>query len=87
MTVWEALLLVVAVMVCNIICFAIGASVRQKVDKGEEIELPKVNPMEIVREHRERKEAAKQQEWKEAVLRNIEAYDGTGMGQKDVPRG
>lgn len=87
MTVWEALLLVVAVMVCNIVCFAIGAMVGQKVDKDEPIELPTVNPMEIVKEHRERREAEKQQEWRETVLKNIENYDGTGMGQQDVPKG
>jgi hypothetical protein len=85
MTVWEALLLVVAVMVCNILCFAVGAMVRQKVDKGEPIELPSINPMEHIREHRERREAEKQENWKEAVLHNIDAYDGTGIGQKDVP--
>jgi hypothetical protein len=61
--------------------------VGQKADKGEPIELPKVNPMEIVKEHRERREAEKQQEWRETVLKNIENYDGTGMGQQDVPKG
>lgn len=68
-------------------CFVIGARVGQKVVNNEPIELPKVNPMEKIREHRERKETEKQQEWKDAVLRNIEAYDGTANGQRDVPRG
>ena len=82
----EALLLLI-MGAYGVVCFLIGARVRQKVDKGEPVELPKINPAEMIREHKERKEAEKQQEWKEAVLRNIEAYDGTGMGQKDVPRG
>lgn len=82
----EALLLLI-MGAYGVVCFLTGASVRQKVDKGEPVELPKINPAEMIREHRERKEVEKQQEWKEAVLRNIEAYDGTGMGQKDVPRG
>lgn len=82
----EALLLLIMGAGC-ILSFLIGARVGQKVAKGEPVELPKINPAEMIREHKERKEAEKQQEWKEAVLRNIEAYDGTGMGQKDVPRG
>ena len=80
----EALLLLI-MGAYGVVCFLVGASIRQKVDKGEPVELPKVNPMEKIKERRERKEVEKQQEWKEAVLRNIEAYDGTAMGQKDVP--
>ena len=83
----EAVLLLLVLGATNIACFVIGARVGQKVVKGEPIELHNVNPMEKVKEHRERKEAEKQQEWREAVLRNIEAYDGTADGQKDVPRG
>ena len=69
------------------VAFLLGAIVVQKAIGGKPIELPKVNPMEKIKEHKERKEAEKQQEWKDAVLRNIEAYDGTSVGQKDVPRG
>ena len=82
----EALLLVI-MGAYGVACFIIGARVGQKVVKGEPIELPKVNLADKMQEHRARKEADKQQEWKEAVLRNIEAYDGTAQGQKDVPGG
>ena len=82
----EVLLLAVMAM-SNILCFLIGARVGQKVTKGEEIELPKVNPMEIVREHQERKEAARVQDKIEAIMRNIDSYDGTPNGQEDVPKG
>lgn len=71
----------------GVVCFLIGASVRQKVDKGEEIKMPTVNPMAIVREHREKKEAEEKQSRMDAIMRNIDAYDGTEMGQKDVPEG
>ncbi len=70
----------------GIVCFMIGASVRQKVDKGEPIELPKVNPIEKIRERIDRKEAERERERADIILQNIEAYDGTGQGQKDVPR-
>lgn len=71
----------------NIVCFYLGAKVGQKVVKGETIEIPSVNPIELVREHREKKEAEIEQNRIDTILRNIEAFDGTSKGQEDVPRG
>ena len=68
-------------------CFLIGASVRQKVDEGKEIKMPTVNPIAIMREHREHKEAEEKKSRMDAILRNIDAYDGTEIGQEDVPKG
>ena len=70
----------------GIVCFMIGASVRQKVDKGEDIKLPTINFAEKKREREERKKAIVAQERKDTILQNIENYDGTGNWQKDVPR-
>jgi hypothetical protein len=78
------LLLVMGAM--NALCFVIGARVGQKVAKGEEVKLPKVNPIESYRAHEARQEAQKEQERYDTILRNIEGYDGTGFGQEDVPR-
>lgn len=69
----------------NILCFMIGARVGQKVTKGEEVKLPTVNPMEAIREHQEKKEAQREQDRMDAILRNIEGYDGTSYGQEEVP--
>ena len=80
----EALLLLI-MGAANILCFVIGAKVGQKVAKGEPIELPAVNPMEKVREHRAKKEADMEQNRLETILKNIESYDGTTKGQEDVP--
>lgn len=80
----EVLLLLV-MGATNILCFMIGARVGQKVVKGEEIELPTVNPMEAIREHQEKKEAQREQDRMDTILRNIEGYDGTSYGQEDVP--
>ena len=80
----EVLLLLVMGAV-NIACFMIGAKVGQKVTKGEAIELPTVNPMELVREHQEKRAAQEERDKVETILRNIESYDGTGYGQEDVP--
>lgn len=86
----EALMLLV-MGITNLACFIVGAKVGQKVSKGETIEAPTINPAEILREQRERKEERKQaeaeQEKIDTILQNIERYDGTSIGQKDVPRG
>ena len=80
----EVLLLAVMGLV-NIACFMIGAKVGQTVASGEKVKLPTINPMEIARENQERREAAREQDRVNAILRNIEGYDGTGRGQEDVP--
>lgn len=80
----EVLLLLVMGVV-NITCFMIGAKVGQTAVKGEEIKLPTVNPMELVREHQEKRVAQEERDKVETILRNIESYDGTAYGQEDVP--
>lgn len=77
-------ILVVGIM--NILCFVIGARVGQKVSKDEDIELPSINPFEAIRERESRREAEAEQKRIDTILRNIEAYDGSGIGQEDVPR-
>ena len=81
----EALLLAV-VTASNILCFVIGARVGQKVAKGEEVTLPKVDPMEAIRQREARLEAQKVKNEVDTILRNIDRYDGTGSGQEEVPR-
>ena len=43
------------------------------------------NPLQAYREHKEREEDRKEIERLEIIMENIEKYDGTGAGQKDVP--
>lgn len=77
-----ALLAVVSTL--NIVCFFIGAKVGQKVVKGESVEIPTINSMQMYRERQERKEAEAKQSEIEKLMHNIEVYDGTGNGQQDV---
>ena len=81
----EYLIVMALITILNVSCFLIGAMVGQKVVKGEKIELPKLNPMEIYKEHQEKKEVEKEKDKLETILRNIERYDGTTRGQEDVP--
>lgn len=71
----------------NIACFVIGAKVGQTASKGEPIEVPNLNPLKAIQEHQDRKQAEREQERYEAILRNVESYDGTGAHQEDIPRG
>ena len=78
------LLLLVSVGAMNILCFVVGAKVGQKVNKGEKIELP--SPTKAIREYKEQKKADAEMERRNTILQNIECYDGTSAGQKDVGR-
>ena len=78
-------LIVLITSVANLACFVIGAKVAQMMAKGEDIKLPTVNPLEIARDMRERREADRAKDRVDTILRNIDKYDGTGYGQEDVP--
>jgi hypothetical protein len=82
----EALLMAVTGVV-NILCFVIGAKVGQAVSKGEKVEMPIVNPLKAAQEHQAKKEAEHQLNKIETIMSNIECYNGTEYGQKDVPKG
>lgn len=79
------IVLVLAVGAMCVCCFMVGAKVGQTVSKGEDIKLPTVNPIEAYREYEQKKAAREEQDRIEAIVRNIEAYDGTADRQEDVP--
>ena len=72
--------------IVNILCFFIGAKVGQTVSKGEKIEVPNLNPVEAVRAIKEKYEARQEEDRIATIMGNLEAYDGTSVGQKEVPR-
>ena len=78
------ILTILTVGILNVGCFLIGVNVGQKVVKGEEVELPSLNPMKAYREAQDRKQAKKEADRIDTILQNIESYDGTSAGQKDV---
>lgn len=67
--------------------FVIGVYMGQKLNRNEKIE---VNPIKVVEEHIEdrkiKKEIKEETSKLEIMLDNIDNYDGTGIGQKDIPR-
>lgn len=83
------ILLVLAVGTLNIVCFLLGVKVGMSVVKGEPIELPSfpsLNPIKAYREFENNKQAEREQEKLDTIMQNIEAYDGTSSGQKEVSR-
>lgn len=80
----EAVTILAMGFVC-VACFLMGAKVGQTVAKGEAVTLPSFNPAQAMEERREKKEEKKEQERMDVILQNIENYDGTGYGQRDVP--
>lgn len=84
---WSIIMLIIAIGVLNTACFFIGAKVGQQATKGEKIEIP--NPIKNVRDDiksfNERKETNKAQERLDAIAHNIDVYDGTSIGQIDIP--
>ena len=81
----EVLLTLAIGFIC-MACFLIGAKVGQSVAKGEEIKFP-INPMLASKERQAKQEAEFEQNRLNTILHNIDRYDGTSDGQKDVPRG
>ena len=68
----------------NIVCFFIGAKIGQKVVKGEEIKAPEITIPTPIRDYQKKKQAEAEQNKIDTILQNIEAYNGTSAGQKDV---
>lgn len=80
----ESFAIVLAVGAMNILCFLVGVSVRQKVDKGEPVKVTPPNVVAAVREHKQQVEADAEKERFDAILRNVDSYDPYGGGQEEV---
>lgn len=84
MEIISIILIILIVSTLNVVCFLFGAKVGQKVDKGESIDIPTLNPLKAYREREDRREAEKEQDKIATIMQNIEMYDGTSNGQRDV---
>ena len=69
--------------------YTLGLRNGQKLAKKEEITMPDVNPVSIVNKqiekHEIKHEIKKEQELLNIMMDNIDNYDGTGTGQKELP--
>lgn len=77
---------VVILMGFNLLSFVIGAKIGLNVSRKKDITL---NPVKMVSDsietHKEKKVANLEERKLKTMLENIDNYDGTGFGQKNIP--
>lgn len=80
----ETIGIVLVMGVLMLLSFYIGAKTAQKASRGEEIKLPNINPVRAFEEYQDSKMIEQAEREKNIMLENIDNYDGSGLGQKDV---
>lgn len=65
--------------------YTLGLRNGQKLARKEEVKMPNLNPIEIVNNQIEKHEERKEQSVIDIMMENINNYDGTGIGQQDIP--
>lgn len=82
---WDTILLLFLFGIFIITSYTLGLKNGQKLKNNEEIKMPEINPVKIVRNEIETFEQKKKQDAYDTMMANIDNYDGTGLGQKDIP--
>lgn len=77
------ILLVLVVGIMNLLFFYLGLKLSRK--ERLDIRLPDLNPINKYKEHKEKEEVKREQEKLDVIMQNIDHYDGTPNGQKDIP--
>lgn len=78
------------VLICTVfgvflcLAFFLGAKVGQMVTQNKTIEIPNLNPIKKMQEIKKTKEEQKEIEKMNKIIQNVEAYDGTEIGQQEV---
>lgn len=80
----EVMLLALFVSLSNLICLIVGVKVGQKAYRGEDIKMKIPNPVEKIQSIKDTHEYKREQEAVDTMLYNIDVYDGTGLGQKEI---
>ena len=65
----------------NLVCFLIGAMVGQRAFERQPIIM---NPIKEIKEHKIEKEIDKEEQKFRDIADNIDAYNGTSIGQKKI---
>lgn len=79
------ILISILISTINLLCFYFGVRIGQKVAKKEEIKIAGINPVKVIETINQSNEDRKEQERMRIIAENIDAYDGTGLGQQDIP--
>lgn len=65
--------------------YTLGLRNGQKLAKRQEITVPNVNPVKVIKEIKETKENEKERMAYDIMMSNIDNYDGSSLGQIDIP--
>ena len=82
----EIILFIIFEGILNTVCFYIGAKIGQNVSRGEDVKIPIPNPIEAYNKFEENMDAKLEQAKYDTIMENIDNYDGTPLGQKEIPR-
>lgn len=72
---------VVTNTICLTVCFVSGARIGQRVSEGKEVAQ---NPITAIERRKAQKEFEEAEEERKIMMENIDSYDGTEIGQRDV---
>lgn len=86
MTVEQIMILVAVITLGNVCCFIMGGKIFQQAVKGEKIGVNVPNPVKAVQSVIDNFEESKEQDRYKTIMENIDNYNGTPLGQKDLPR-
>lgn len=81
----ETVLLLLVVGALMVLAFLIGARTAQKAQNNVEITLPNINPINKINELKSEYQMNREQSKFEVELDNINNYNGTALGQKNIP--
>ena len=82
---WEVILFCCIFGLFILASYTLGLKNGQKLAKREDITMPDMNPINTINKQRESKEQQKEQEILDVMMSNIDNYDGTGLGQQQIP--
>ena len=78
---------VLCLLAFNLFTVLIGVVIGQKLSKGREI---KLNPVKAIKEEIKESKVSREENLRkkkiDTMLQNIDSYDGTGLGQKQIPK-
>ena len=84
----EAIILCTIFGVFILFAFAKGIELGQRLNRNERIEIksPVAVTSEKIKEHKTNKTLAEEQEIMKINLENIDNYNGSSLGQKEIPK-
>ena len=68
-----------------LIAYTLGLKNGQKLSNNKEVTMPELNPVRAIQNEIEIHEEKKRQEQVDIMMANIDNYDGTSIGQQNIP--